>query len=40
MRKSILDVYSLIDENALKNNVAAISDAVISTVYQSKVNIF
>ena len=38
MRKSILDVYSMIDESALKRNVATIGDAIISTVYQSKVS--
>ena len=38
MRRSMLDVYGMIDEVQLKRNIGAISDALISTVYQSKID--
>ena len=38
MRRSMLDVYGMIDEAQLKRNIGAISDALISTVYHSKVD--
>ena len=34
----MLDVYGMIDEVQLKRNIGAISDALISTVYQSKID--
>ena len=38
MRRSMLDVYGIIDEAQLKRNIGAVSDALISTVYHSKVD--
>ena len=39
IRYSMLDNYGMINEDALQKNAHAISDAILSTIYQSTVSI-